>query len=85
MYGYEMTRSPAKQKEFVEVVLSDATPQDNESRSDSMDTAMDNPSYQSYTDLSNEKKVSTSLFFIELCHLHSISAIFQELAPQMTW
>ena len=68
MYGYEMTRSPAKQKEFVEVVLSDATAQDREPRNDSMDTGMDNPSYQSYTDLSSEKKVSTSLFFIVLRH-----------------
>ena len=64
MYGYEMHRSPIKQKEFVEVVFADCSKSDKTAEDDVMDTALDNPCYQSYNDLSKENKVH---FFCFLC------------------
>ena len=62
MYGYEINRGPVnRQKEFVEVVLSDSTSINKETGSDVMNTAVDNPCYQSSDDLSNENKVDFSL------------------------
>ena len=57
MYGYQAKSSPRKEKEFVEVVFNDATDSGKKSEDEMMDTAIDNPVYQSDRDLSSQKKV----------------------------
>ena len=60
LYGYEIHSSHDEHREFVEVIFTDSPHSEKEAEIEIKDTALDNPCYESYNDLSDGHKVGAS-------------------------